>query len=345
MRPVVQQPPALVDILDPDDFALLEPRFLQNLFRPSVFGITDLELIEFLSSCSPSVQRYLRENVAAGVLPEQPYSNSSATIKKSRSNGATKVVAEYAWQLIYRKYPMSYHRFSMCQRIRLDAVFSGFDFKGKAVVDIGAGTGRLIDYLLTDCGSITAIDCAEPMLKFLSERYKSYQNIDFRWGTFQNLPIRDSSIDVIVSCFAFPSTEVGGGQCALIEMRRVLKSNGTAVLIVASKCAQEFLVKNGFQERCVPEAIHYVYQAGDDAIATALTRMAEQQHWNSDPIEKNEGGLYRATLGKDGARSNPKNAGADGIMSQSSLRSARYSLRYYVRDNEVGNREGIEGVR
>jgi len=76
--------------------------------------------------------------------------------------------------------------------------------KGETVLDLGAGAG--IDVFLAankvgSKGRVIGIDMTEEMVKRANETAKKYgyQNVEFKVGEIENLPIEDNSVDVIIS--------------------------------------------------------------------------------------------------------------------------------------------------
>lgn len=76
--------------------------------------------------------------------------------------------------------------------------------KGETVMDLGAGAG--IDVFLAankvgPDGHVIGVDMTEEMVEKANQAAKlnRYTNVEFRVGEIENLPVEDSSIDVIIS--------------------------------------------------------------------------------------------------------------------------------------------------
>ena len=76
--------------------------------------------------------------------------------------------------------------------------------KGETVLDLGSGAGfdaflaaKKVGYT----GKVIGVDMTPDMIKKAKENAKkyNYSNVEFRLGDIENLPIEDSSIDVIIS--------------------------------------------------------------------------------------------------------------------------------------------------
>ena len=76
--------------------------------------------------------------------------------------------------------------------------------KGDVVLDLGSGAGFDCFHAskkVGDSGKVIGVDMTEEMIKKAEENAKSYgvNNVEFRFGEIENLPIDDESIDIIIS--------------------------------------------------------------------------------------------------------------------------------------------------
>jgi ubiquinone/menaquinone biosynthesis C-methylase UbiE len=117
-------------------------------------------------------------------------------------------------------------------RERLPHLVSLFQLqKGAKILDVGAGTGGIVPYLLEAIGpegSIWAIDFAEEMVKIGRKKFQKESRVIFELAPVEDLPYKDGFFDQIVCFGAFPHFEDKGK--ALEEMNRVLKSQGTLII-------------------------------------------------------------------------------------------------------------------
>jgi ubiquinone/menaquinone biosynthesis C-methylase UbiE len=116
------------------------------------------------------------------------------------------------------------------------------------ILDLGGGTGRFAGWLQKAYGCpVTVIDPSEEMLE--QGRNRSLTNVTWRCGVAENLPLEDSSIDLVWMCQAFHHLE--NKPKALQEVYRVLSPEGYLA------------VRNGTREndeevkwmQCFPEAM------------------------------------------------------------------------------------------
>ena len=115
---------------------------------------------------------------------------------------------------------------------RLPQLVSLFQLqKGGKILDVGAGTGGIVPYLLEAIGregSIWAVDFAEEMVKIGRKKFQKERRVIFELASVEDLPYKDRFFDQIVCFGAFPHFDDKGK--ALEEMNRVLKSQGTLII-------------------------------------------------------------------------------------------------------------------
>jgi ubiquinone/menaquinone biosynthesis C-methylase UbiE len=115
---------------------------------------------------------------------------------------------------------------------RLPGLVSLFHLRpGSRVLDVGAGTGGIIPYLLQAIGpegSIWAIDFAEEMVKVGRKKFHGEPRVIFELTSVEALPYLNEFFDHIVCFGAFPHFEDKAR--ALEEMARVLKVQGTLII-------------------------------------------------------------------------------------------------------------------
>ena len=101
--------------------------------------------------------------------------------------------------------------------------------KGNVVLDLGSGAG--FDCFLAvkrvgDSGKVIGVDFSEEMIKKAKQNAKTmnYKNVEFRLGDIEDLPIENTSIDVIISnCVINLAPDKSK---VFTEAHRVLKEGG-----------------------------------------------------------------------------------------------------------------------
>ncbi|SFS61321.1 class I SAM-dependent methyltransferase [Paenibacillus sp. BC26] len=108
-----------------------------------------------------------------------------------------------------------------------------------AVLDIGAGTGRLTTMLAPIVASVTATDASGAMLEVASSKLSALGLTNWQTAVAQHdqLPLQDDSVDLVTAgwtiCYAASSNVEGwSGNLSVIldEIRRVLKPGGTCII-------------------------------------------------------------------------------------------------------------------
>ena len=135
--------------------------------------------------------------------------------------------------------------------------------EGETVLDLGSGAG--IDVFLSankvgENGHVIGIDMTEEMIKKAEKIAKEngYRNVEFRLGEIENLPVKDNTVDVIISnCVINLSTDK---LQTFKEAYRVLKPGG------------RLLVSDLVTEDVLPEDIKKSFDAWSGCIAGALQK-------------------------------------------------------------------------
>ncbi len=131
--------------------------------------------------------------------------------------------------------------------------------KGEVVLDLGSGAGLdcfLASKEVGENGKVIGVDMTREMLaKARSNKDKNgYDNVDFRLGEIENLPIADDSVDVIISnCVINLSLDK---QRVLDEAFRVLKTGGRLAIsdIVLTKQIPSHMITLDSYGACIAGA-------------------------------------------------------------------------------------------
>lgn len=100
--------------------------------------------------------------------------------------------------------------------------------KHDTVLDIGAGTGFLTEGAAKIARKVIAVDLSESMTQKALSKVSSQNNVMFKIGDAENIPVEDSTVNVVIGNMILhhcPRPIV-----AITEMVRVLKPKGRLVL-------------------------------------------------------------------------------------------------------------------
>ncbi len=137
---------------------------------------------------------------------------------------------------IYDKFSLSEDPLNISLDFALDKIPCDFS----QVADLGSGTGRFAIHIAEnrpDVKKVFALDANENMHKFLKQKIQHRHGLKSKikpiHQSIDKLPFPDSSIDAIVSSWAFPSKMWHLETCLkqIEEVRRVLKPNGILLTV------------------------------------------------------------------------------------------------------------------
>ena len=132
---------------------------------------------------------------------------------------------------------------------------------GLDILDLGAGTGRLVFMLAPRAKSIRAFDISEEMLRVCRARLEASgsSNWDVKVADHRKLPVDDASADLVVSGWSVSYLAVWNPQTWreelekwLEEMKRVLRRGGFIVLFESLGTGNESPIKLSHLEKFYP---------------------------------------------------------------------------------------------
>lgn len=98
-------------------------------------------------------------------------------------------------------------------------------FRGKKILDLGAGTGRLIPYLKEGGAKIFAVDISEKMVELLKEKFPKIETL---LADNENLPFKDCSFDLVIAAFLI--VHLKNLDKTFREVYRVLEDGGSFIV-------------------------------------------------------------------------------------------------------------------
>jgi ubiquinone/menaquinone biosynthesis C-methylase UbiE len=109
--------------------------------------------------------------------------------------------------------------------IELAKIDTFVNLKGKRVLEVGCGDGRLSSFLVRKTGQLIAIDIDE---KRLEKARRTVKDVDFRYGSGESLKFAESSFDLVFFGFSLHHLD---GLAALSEAQRVLVPMGEILIL------------------------------------------------------------------------------------------------------------------
>lgn len=117
---------------------------------------------------------------------------------------------------------------SLAFRLRKQHILKLFDKAGGTVLDVGCGTGVIVDELLDLGCQFTGIDPSAKMIETAKTLHSSKEKANFAVGSAELLEYPDEAFDAVI-CMGVLE-RVGNYEKALSEMIRVLKPGGTLLI-------------------------------------------------------------------------------------------------------------------
>ena len=103
------------------------------------------------------------------------------------------------------------------------------DWSGRVVLDLGCGTGFHLPRFAEAAARVYGVEPHPGLLRLAARRTRALSNVTLLAGTAQEVPLPDTSVDVVHARWAYffgPGSEPG-----LAELDRVVRRGGTAFVI------------------------------------------------------------------------------------------------------------------
>ena len=108
--------------------------------------------------------------------------------------------------------------------------------KGKVVLDIACGEGYGTALMAKEAKSVLGVDISSECITNAKQKYTAQNtNIRFIEGDIENIPVKDQSIDVVVSFETIEHVSAEGQQTFLKEVKRVLTKGGCLLISTPDK--------------------------------------------------------------------------------------------------------------
>jgi len=210
-------------VLEIEDILLLESfqiSMLPGWIPEEEFGIVlsaRPDIARYLITRCPGIETFIRSMVGAGARPDAV---------RSYEECCDTVVWTIADLLVYNKCPevydsLPFHNWDFAE------VTSIVDLSGRAVIDGGAGTGRVALEAAETASTVYAVEPVSRLRQFIRERAISddLPNVYVVDGFLNSLPFPDSYADVVITSHALGWDL----QQELKEFERVVRSEGVII--------------------------------------------------------------------------------------------------------------------
>ena len=249
--PLFANPFSIEDLLIFDDVTM------QRMFSMGGFGLRVEDLAVSLHGASRQLVKHVRRNLSKEQRDQFGRALRHAVSYDKVYAARKRVLDGLFWELIYWKMPELYEELTEGEQLH-PGIFQqlAVDLRDKTVLDVGAGSGRAsFECLRYGAKLVYAVEPSPGLLHILEQKLMhlpaSNRMVALR-GSFDNIPLLDSSVDVTVSCSAFTAEPKQGGESGLAELRRVTKSGGKIVLIWPRREDYDWLNAHGFHYVALP---------------------------------------------------------------------------------------------
>lgn len=188
---------------------------------------------------------------------------------------------------------------------------------GQTVLDLGSGAGNDVFVArreVSENGYVIGVDMTAEMNEKANRNLKKsgYQNVEFRLGDIENLPVADSAVDVVISNCVL--NLVPNKTQAFAEIWRVLKPGGhfcVSDIVVSGELPPALKQAAEMYAGCVAgasgkdEYIRIIYETGFEQVRIEKDRKIElgdnllRQFLSDDELEtfrKSEFGIFSITV-------------------------------------------------
>jgi ubiquinone/menaquinone biosynthesis C-methylase UbiE len=165
--------------------------------------------------------------------------------------------------------------------------FDAVDVKNKSVADIGCGTGRHWQKILSkNPKKLTGFDVSEGMLKKLKEKFVSAEVFQIKDDTLPNIP--DASFDIVISTLTV--AHIKDLEPALNAWCRILKNNAELIItdfhpqLLAHGGKRTF--NHNSQQVSITNFVHPLNKIKDLFYQNGFTLVAEKEKIINEAVKK-----------------------------------------------------------
>lgn len=180
-----------------------------------------MDYAEAVETAPPGWRHFTVEDVDR--LPDDVRSRAMARVPANEPDD--RVIRALFWTLVYHLEPARWDELARVEPIHPELIASLP--RTPTALDVGAGSGRLTEHLVTRCDEVIAVEPAAGLRAILAERVPAARAVH---GWAEALPIEDGWSHLTAACGALgPDPEI------LAELVRVTKPGGTIALLSAER--------------------------------------------------------------------------------------------------------------
>ncbi len=142
---------------------------------------------------------------------------------------------ENRWDILYRDYPEVYDRFAKVKKKPSisEVLPEMFNLRGKRIADVGSGTGLSTFNLAKYAKCVIGIEPEDSMrnLAVQNAEKRRINNVEFRKGTAENMPLNDDAVDVVVAVTAASFYKKENIELFVVEAERALTDDGLTISV------------------------------------------------------------------------------------------------------------------
>ncbi|HYA98644.1 MAG TPA: class I SAM-dependent methyltransferase [Ktedonobacteraceae bacterium] len=240
-----------------EDLEIFDDETLRLILAKRASGITIEKLAHSLQGVNKHLLQRIEQNLSPSLRSTFMYELHNPVSKAYIESDRCIVLDALFWELTYWKTPELYDELIEGEQLH-PAIFQQIepDINDKIVLDVGAGSGRAtFECVKYSASKVYAVDPSPGLLRILRQKIdrhaKSCPIIPLR-GHFNSLPLPDKSVDTALSCSAFTSDPIQGGEPGLAEFRRVIKPGGKLFIIWPRTEDHEWLNEHNFSYVVIP---------------------------------------------------------------------------------------------
>jgi ubiquinone/menaquinone biosynthesis C-methylase UbiE len=232
-----------------DSLAAFDDEALRTFLDPLDSGIDCHDLGVACCDLSAPLTQRIRSNLPQEQLARFDEAVAARVGAEDAAHTRTIIVERLFWPFVYWNEPDEYDELVSGEHIHPE-VLSALELDGRAVCDIGAGTGRFTLLAAARARQVIAVDAVPALLERLMQKAAraGFENVTVRRGRFCSLPLEDGSVDIAVACSAFTDQGPHGGERALREAERIVRTGGQVAVIWPQN--RRWLEDRGFIYRC-----------------------------------------------------------------------------------------------